>query len=61
MSDYPFSEGDDYWTIEGEGENAEVVWSCWDDISEEIYDPSKEYYATEHAATLALRRIQNTP
>ena len=39
---YPFNEGDDYWTIE----NGEVVWSCWDDISEQMHDenPNQVYY-----------------
>jgi hypothetical protein len=39
---YPFEEGDDYWTIE----NGRVVWSCWDDISEQMHDenPNQVYY-----------------
>jgi len=39
---YPFEEGDDYWTIE----RGRVVWSCWDDISEQMHDenPNKVYY-----------------
>lgn len=42
MSKYPFNEGDDYYTIE----DGQVVWSCWDDISEELFDenPNKKYY-----------------
>ena len=41
-SRYPFEEGDDYWTIE----RGRVVWSCWDDISEQMHDenPNKVYY-----------------
>jgi hypothetical protein len=31
---YPFEEGDTYYTIE----DGEVVESCWDEVSEEIYD-----------------------
>jgi hypothetical protein len=51
---YPFNEGDDYWTIE----DGEVVWSCWDDVSEELYDetPDKKYYSTEEDATKALNK-----
>ena len=51
---YPFEEGDDYWTIEDGRGAPEIVWSCWDDISEEIYDPCKSYFATEHDAEVAL-------
>lgn len=47
---YPFKEGDDYWTIE----DGEVVWSCWDDISEEIYDRDKTYYKNSVEATKNL-------
>lgn len=50
--DYPFSEGDDYWTIE----DGEVVWSCWDEQSEELYreNPDKEYFETEEEAINSL-------
>jgi len=46
--EYPFNEGDDYWTIE----DGEVIWSCWDDVSEEIHDenPDKEYFKSEEEA-----------
>lgn len=42
---YPFNEGDDYWTIE-------AVWSCWDDVSEEMHDanPLQKYFSTEEEA-----------
>jgi hypothetical protein len=45
---YPFNEGDDYWTIE----DRDVVWSCWDSVSEELYDenPSKKLFKTEQEA-----------
>jgi len=49
---YPFEEGDDYFTIE----DGKVVWSCWDDTSEELYDPKKKYYATEEEAERALNQ-----
>ena len=48
---YPFSEGDDYYTIE----NGEVVWSCWDDVSEELHTPNKKYFATEEEAQKELK------
>ena len=43
---YPFKEGDDYWTIE----KNQVVWSCWDNISEELFSLDKKYYSTEEEA-----------
>ena len=51
---YPYSEGQTYYTIEG---NA-VVESCWDDISEEIHDDNVRtgtkirYYKTKKEALL---------
>jgi hypothetical protein len=46
MKKYPFSEGDDYYTIEHD----DIVHSCWDDISEELYTPDRKYFATEQEA-----------
>ena len=45
---YPFSEGDDYYVIE----NNEVVWSGWDEISEEFYnqDPDTPLFKTREEA-----------
>jgi len=39
---YPFSDGDTYYTLDGD----EWVESTWDSVSEEIHDdnPNKEYY-----------------
>lgn len=50
--DYPFSEGDDYWTVE----DGEVVWSCWDEQSEELFreNPYQEYFETEEEAINSL-------
>ena len=47
---YPFNEGDDYYTIE----DGQVVWSCWDQISEELFDenPNQKYYSTKSEAQL---------
>ena len=46
--EYPFNEGDDYYTIE----DGEVIWSCWDDISEELHNdnPNKQYFKTKKEA-----------
>lgn len=54
---YPFDEGDDYWTIE----DGEVVWSCWDDVSEEYHDdnPGRIYYYSVEDAKNALDKIKN--
>lgn len=46
MKKYPFSEGDDYYTIE----DGDIVHSCWDDISEELYTPDRKYFATKEEA-----------
>lgn len=44
--DYPFREGDTYYTVEENGDQYEVVKSCWDDVSEEIYDENPHGYMT---------------
>tara|TARA_B100001063_G_C16680736_1_gene511599 strand:- start:419 stop:730 length:312 start_codon:yes stop_codon:yes gene_type:complete len=51
---YPFQEGDDYWTIE----KGRVVWSCWDDISEQMHDenPNKAYYKSQREAVKQLNK-----
>lgn len=53
---YPFDEGDDYWVIE----DGKVVWSCWDDISEEYHrdNPNREYFMSEESANQQLKYIQ---
>lgn len=50
---YPFNEGDDYWTIE----DGDVVRSCWDFVSEELYDenPNKKLFKTEQEAIDSLK------
>lgn len=53
MIRYPFKEGDDYWTIE----NGEVVWSCWDSISEELYNKNKLYFTSEKKAKRFLNNL----
>jgi len=59
--DYPFNEGDTYYTIEeamnhaeykllvSNGENPDryvVVESCWDEVSEELFDQNRNRYLT---------------
>ena len=46
---YPFKDGDEYWTTEENNGNISAVRSCWDDVSEEIHDnnPSQLYFSTE--------------
>lgn len=45
LSPYPYDEGDDYWTIE----DSQVIWSCWDEQSENMHDenPTKKYFNTD--------------
>lgn len=47
---YPFQEGDDYWTIEGD----RVVYGCWDETSEEDHDknPYRKYLTEAEALDL---------
>jgi|11_taG_2_1085331.scaffolds.fasta_scaffold10296_3 hypothetical protein len=57
---YPFSEGDDYWTIEKDDHDYySVVESTWDAESELLHDenPTRELYATARAAMLAQDRL----
>lgn len=57
---FPFSEGDTYYTIE----KGEVVESCWDDQSEEIfmanlnseYESTVSYFMDVEDAYIAMRR-----
>ena len=58
MQKYPYNEGDDYFTIEG----IDIVFSCWDDVSEEMHDenPNKKYFSTEKIAKKALIEIIKT-
>jgi len=60
--EYPFNEGDTYWTIEEiVGSNLDgsrvivVLESCWNDQSEEIHDqePDKIYYQSKKHAGMA--------
>ena len=52
-SGYPFAEGGDYWTIEDD----EVVWSCWDEQSEELFDPNRIYFTSKKRAEEYLEWI----
>ena len=54
MRKYPFEEGDDYWTIQ----DGQVVWSCWDDISEELYSKNKLYFTSQERAEEFLNNLK---
>jgi hypothetical protein len=47
--EYPFKEGDEYWTIEESLGSVSGISSYWDDVSEEIHNnnPSKLYFKTQ--------------
>jgi len=55
LKEYPFNEGDDYWVVvtNTDKKELEIVWSCWDYISEQIHDedPDRLLFATEQEAT----------
>jgi len=42
LTPYPFNEGDDYYTIE----DNDIVWSCWDEQSEELHAYDSKYFTT---------------
>jgi hypothetical protein len=46
--EYPFKEGDEYWTIEESLGSVSAISSCWDDVSEEMHNdnPSQLYFKT---------------
>ena len=52
---YPFKEGDDYYTIE----DNKIVWSCWDNISEEFYrdDPNRLLFQTKEKAQEYINKL----
>jgi biopolymer transport protein ExbD len=52
LKKYPFNEGEDYYIIE----NNSVIWSCWDDQSEEIHTDAKVYYNTVINAIESLKK-----
>jgi hypothetical protein len=51
---YPFQEGDQYFTIEGDS----VVQSVWDAQSEELYSISKSYFSTIQEAVYFYKMKQ---
>ncbi|MBL18544.1 MAG: hypothetical protein CMC82_01770 [Flavobacteriaceae bacterium] len=62
----PFKHGEPYWTIKGEGTDAELVEHIYsDDIGldgmaeQDGYE--ERYYVKHRLAWLALQRIHNTP
>lgn len=52
---YPFEEGDDYWVYVEDIRGHILIWSCWDDVSEELHDenPNREYFTEEEALDVA--------
>ena len=52
---YPFKEGDIYYTIE----DNEVIESCWDDVSEEIYRVNPERRLFEKESVALMYMVQN--
>ena len=52
---YPFNDGDDYYTIE----DNKIVWSCWDNISEEFYreDPNRSLFKTKEQAQEYINKL----
>jgi len=54
LDKYPFKEGDDYYTIDRDND---VIWSCWDDVSEEFHDedPNRIYYKSVDEAFKFLK------
>jgi len=61
--EYPFNEGDDYWVVvtNTDKKELEIVWSCWDYISEQIHDedPDRLLFATEQEATEYINQYNN--
>lgn len=56
---YPFQSGDEYYVVRRRDDGrAELVWSIWDDISEEVHDenPNTLYYDLESALEIARTR-----
>jgi len=55
---FPFEDGDDYYVVE----NNDIIWSCWDDMSEEIHDayPNKVYYKSVGEAVVYLKTTDYT-
>ena len=54
MATYPFKEGERYFTIE---DNA-IVESVWDNISEELHHPDKQYFASLDEAEQSFPNIK---
>jgi len=54
---YPFEEGDNYYTIDGNV----IIESCWDDQSEELFDenPNRLYFATLNEAIFYYKYERN--
>ena len=53
---YPFNEGDDYWTVE----DGVLECSCWDDVSEEMFDENSNriFYYVE-GGLIAMTKLHS--
>lgn len=58
VQDYPFEEGDDYYTIEP---NKNILFSCWDQESRDIHDenPNRIYFKTFEEASAFVDSLKN--
>ncbi len=59
---FPFNEGDDYYTLE----QNDIIWSCWDDQSEEFHTDESLYFtsvaeakAYAHSKGIIINRISD--
>jgi len=66
-SRYPFKEGDDYYIVLKHKDRIynlheyEILWSCWDDVSEEIYnvEPVRKLFRTRNEAQEYINKLKN--
>ena len=66
MEKYPFKEGDDYYIVLKHKDKVynllkyEILWSCWDDVSEEIYkvEPRRKLFRTRNEAQEYINELK---
>ena len=66
MERYPFKEGDDYYIVIKHKDRTynlheyEILWSCWDDVSEEIYnvEPVRKLFRTRNEAQEYINKLK---
>ena len=67
MERYPFKEGDDYYIVINHKDKIynlddyQILWSCWDDISEEIYNikPTRKLFRTKEDAQEYINNLKD--